>query len=256
VAGAAAGLAAAAALVLVVRLAGPDLLDRVFGPRSVRPELQELIAAVANEPTRPIEGRLSAGFTYAPAPSPTRGPGDREVSAAVRIAAAKIEELARADAAPERLAALGVAYLAVGDLELGIMSLEDAAAARPSDPSILNDLAAAYLSRARRGGRAEDLSQAASAADRAIRAAPLMLEPRFNRALAFDLLGPPSAAAAAWDDYLGVDSRSPWAEEARRHVRALRLEPRVSFSRWTSGAPVLADASVEESMEQLARTSP
>ncbi len=51
-----AGLAAAAILVLAIRVARPEWLR--FGPRTDRPELQELIAALANEPTRPVEGWL------------------------------------------------------------------------------------------------------------------------------------------------------------------------------------------------------
>jgi len=156
--GAAAGLAVAAALVLTVRVLRPEWLS---SSRGDRPELQELIAAVANEPTRPVEGRLSGGFKYGPPPSPTRGAGDREVSPDVRIAAAKIEKESRERDTPESQAALGVAYLTVGELDKAIMSLEDGAASRPADARMQNDLAAAYLARYRRSQHAEDLPRAA-----------------------------------------------------------------------------------------------
>jgi len=100
-----AGLAAAAALVLAVRAAQPEWF---FGPRDGRPELQELIAAVANEPTRLAEGRLSGGFKYAPPPVPTRGAGEANVATRVRIAAAKLEQEARERSTPRTRAALGV----------------------------------------------------------------------------------------------------------------------------------------------------
>ena len=48
-AGVAAALALAAACILAVRIVRPGWLDVVFGGRSDRPELQELIAAVAQE---------------------------------------------------------------------------------------------------------------------------------------------------------------------------------------------------------------
>ena len=60
------GLAAAATLVLAVRVVRPEWVSGLFGPRADLPELQELIAAVAGEPTRPVEGRLSGGFKYGP----------------------------------------------------------------------------------------------------------------------------------------------------------------------------------------------
>ncbi|TAK93086.1 hypothetical protein EPO05_07300, partial [Patescibacteria group bacterium] len=47
VTGVAVGLAAAAAIVLAIRIAQPTWVERLFGARGDRPELQELIAAVA-----------------------------------------------------------------------------------------------------------------------------------------------------------------------------------------------------------------
>ena len=59
----AAVLAAAAALVLVMRLP--------WG--GGQPELQALMTALAKEPARPVEGRLAGAFAYAPPPTVTRG---------------------------------------------------------------------------------------------------------------------------------------------------------------------------------------
>ncbi|MGH9384791.1 MAG: anti-sigma factor family protein, partial [Vicinamibacterales bacterium] len=65
-------LAAAAALVLVVRLQ-PMWWQSMWGP-AVDPRFEKLVAAVGEE--RYFEGRLTGGFKYGPLRSVTRGPGD------------------------------------------------------------------------------------------------------------------------------------------------------------------------------------
>src|SRR5205814_1956710 len=128
VTGVAVAVAAAAIIVLAIRVR-PAWLG--FGPRTGRPELRELIAALANEPTRPVEGRLTGGFEYAPPPSPTRGPGDRALSPEVQIAVAAMERasLERPSAGGSRT--LGVAYLIDGNLDDAIRALERACADQP-----------------------------------------------------------------------------------------------------------------------------
>lgn len=218
---AAVGLAAAAALVLAIRVAQPDWASGLFGPRGDRPELQELIAAVAGEPTRPVEGRLTGGFKYAPPPSPTRGAGDREVSPDVRIAAARIEQIVRADDSSANRAALGIALLAVGDSGRAIEALEAAAQREPGNAQWQSDLAAAYLARAGRLGRVEDLQRALDSADRAIKAQPALAEAWFNRALVLERSGRADEAARAWLDAAGHQDEPRWREEA--HARASAL---------------------------------
>src|SRR4029077_21203554 len=118
----------------------------------------------------------------------TRGPGDREPSPDVRIAAAKIEKLGRESDTPETAAALALAYLAGANWDKAITSLESAVRQRPDDAAFHNDLAAAYLARARAESRAEDLSKALAAAERARRLRPNLAEAYFNRALALEEL--------------------------------------------------------------------
>ena len=43
----------------------------------------------------------------------------------------------------------------------------------------------------------------------------------FNRALILEHLGLNAEARKAWDRYLSVDASSPWANEARQHLRRL-----------------------------------
>ena len=222
VTGVAVGLAAAAALVLAIRVAQPTWLDRLFGARGDRPELQELIAAVANEPTRPVEGRLSGGFKYAPPPSPTRGAGDHDVSPDVRIAAAKIEKRAATHRDPSMDAARGAAMLVQGSLDAAIIALESAVNHQPQNPFFQNDLAAALIARAARFDRHDDWFKAVRAADSALAANPRSVEARFNRALALEGHGQLYEARAAWEKYLEMDTTSLWAGEARRRLQALK----------------------------------
>src|SRR3954471_572092 len=76
--------------------------------------LQALVAALGAQPTRPIEGRLSAVERYAPPPLHTPGEPISRVPPQIRVAAAAIEKRVRGDATPQATAALGVAYLAIG----------------------------------------------------------------------------------------------------------------------------------------------
>jgi CHAT domain-containing protein len=235
VTGAVAGLAAAAVLALAVRVVRPQWIDGLFGPSGGRPELEELIAALANEPTRPVEGRLTGGFKYAPPPSPTRGPGDREVAPDVRIAAAKIEKQAQAIETPANEAALGIAYLATGQFDKAIASLEESTAKDPQSALFSSDLSAAYIARATRQNTGSDWPKALAAAERAVTLNPNLIEAYFNRAIALEGLHLSDEAAAAWSAYLSADQKTSWAAEAQRRrdsvVRRLPPASRIELPR-------------------------
>jgi len=81
----------------------------------------------------------------------------------------------------------------------------------------MNDLAAARLVEGLAKSDAELVLQALDLVERAISSDPRLVEAHFNRALALEFLGPSSLACAAWDDYLRVDTSTPWAVEARQH---------------------------------------
>jgi tetratricopeptide (TPR) repeat protein len=203
--------------VLVVRIVRPDWL---FAPRGDRPELAELVAAVAKEPTRPVEGRLTGGFKYAPPPSTTRGAIDRRVSPDLRIAAAKLETLSTDEETPAHFAAAGVAYLAIGELDKAIAALQRAAS-DGERAEVLSDLSAAYLARANAAGdRSPDWQQALDAARRARAVQPDLMAARFNEALALEGLGSREEAREAWQA-VRDSSEAGWREEAEAHLRAL-----------------------------------
>ena len=220
------GLAAAAALALAVYVARPHLFfgprvapstQLAVGPRTDRPELAGLVAAMVQEPTRVVDGRLTGGFSYAPAPSADRGPRGpraRELSPDVRIAAAEIEKARQASDAAENQAAAGVAHLVQGDLDKAVDELESAVQRRPMDARYQSDLSAAYLERARSPNHADDWSRALAAAERALELAPRMPEAAFNRALALDGLHRDQAAADAWAVFRRLAESPAWQSEA------------------------------------------
>jgi tetratricopeptide (TPR) repeat protein len=207
VSGAAAALAAAALLVVAIRIVRPQWLG--LGPRE-RPELQELIAAVADEPTRPFEGRLSGDFPYAPPRPPTRGPGDGRVSPELTIAAADIERMGGAAGAH----LLGLAYLTTGRVDEAIETLS-----REANPSqqALNDLAVALLTKAAREGGTRSYTEALVTADRALNGNHDR-SPLFNKSIALLGLGRVAEARAVADEYFARDAASSWAEELRQRL--------------------------------------
>lgn len=185
---------------------------------------RELARAVALGGTRPSEARLT-GFSYAPAPSQTRRLGEPDRSPDVLIAAAKLEKAALEQPAAASLAAVGAAYLVLGEMDKAVAALEDAVSRDGAQPGFQNDLSAAYLTRAARLNRADDYARALAAAERSIKAGPRAVEPWFNRALALGGLHLGSAQAAAWAEYVTHSGSDGWADEARRRAAAVDQRP-------------------------------
>src|SRR5262249_16788498 len=120
------------------------------------------------------------------------------------------------------LQSLGIAYLVTGDVGRAVSVLEEAVDSATSDSRVLSDLAAAYLARAVRTNRPQDLARAVTMADRAVKADARLAEALFNRACALEGWSLVDEARRAWQDSLGVDSTSGWATEARARLAALR----------------------------------
>jgi tetratricopeptide (TPR) repeat protein len=214
-------LATAAMLWLAV---GGDWLKSRADTAAMRKSLAlqaALVAAVGNE--RLVEPRLTGGFAYGPLRGTVRSGQSfvARVSPDVRIAAAQIEKEDLANRTALTLRALAAAKIALGDVEAAVTALE-AGADRPTpDPRTLSDLAAAYIIRATRMNQPQDFTKAVTAADRAVKADPKLAEAWFNRAYALERLSLPEARDA-WADYLKVDDRSGWADEARQHLQRMR----------------------------------
>ena len=188
--------------------------------------LAGLQGALAAEADRSTIGRLSGGLAHVPAPRVTRGAAIRRVSPDVRIAAAEIEKRAEKAATPESVAALGVAYVALGDWNSAVATLEEAVRLSPASATVHNDLAVAFLARASAGENAEDWSRGLAASKRAMRLDPTLVEPHFNRAIALQGLHLTIEARAAWKRYREIDRGSKWADESDVHLATLAARVR------------------------------
>jgi len=202
----------------------------VVGTNPMRPtpvtesELRALAQELLSASERPVEGRLSGGVKYARTRGAVRSGGSvtTTLSPDVRIAVARSEKALAAKRTAETLHMFGVASIVAGELDRAIPLLEQATEQTSPDAGMLNDLSAAYLARAARDNRHQDLERALAAADRALKAAPVQAEALFNRALALQHLGLIDEARVAWFDYLRADDRSGWADEARAHLNTAR----------------------------------
>jgi len=210
-------LALAAALAILVSI---PIARRFAGPAEQR--LTAPLTDVSWE-SRPIEARLSM-FDYAAPPRVSRGNTTRP-TLEVLAAAAKIEKETTGKTDTANLHARAIAELATGRPGDAVARLERAASVDAS-AALLSDLSAAYLARGRASGGASDFVAAYEAARKALAKEPKLAPAAFNAALALEAQSfLRREAIAAWDDYLAIDARSGWADEARRRQQELRALP-------------------------------
>jgi CHAT domain-containing protein len=198
--------------------------------------------------------RLSIAAAFRTCPTETR-PGEsvpRSLCAAeaevpfreaLRVLQRAERQARRAPSDPAALHALGLAYVVYGDaagtqLPQAIAHLQSAARLSNHPPPVLADLAAAHLLRAERTQAPRDIYVALEVGLQALELDPTNRTARFNTAMALDRAGLAGEALREWSRYLEVDSTSGWADEARRRVRALSLEARLSAAPDTSATPV------------------
>jgi len=208
-------LAIAAAIALAV-VALPDVREWITYQRTGGKSM--LVEAYSKASKRPIESRLSDALPYKDYVGPKRGPEDEDpaeslVTLRLENAEAKLQE-SNANGSWRELQVLAAAQLLVGKRDEAVKTLELAVKkAGEEKPELLNDLAAAHLERAR--------YQAPGAVEAALRYAERAWalektpEIAFNRALAYRAAHREADKKRAWQDYLALDSTSPWAEEVR-----------------------------------------
>jgi hypothetical protein len=184
---------------------------------------------------RTIAGRIS-GFRYqSPAPvmrSSRSNPLQNPANASLLTAAARVQRAVAARRTAANLHASGVANLLLGNDDVAIDTLHEALLAETEERSVsaaitdsddvplLNDLSAALANRAiERRRPIPDAVEAVRCADRAWRIGGTP-EAAWNRAIAIEALNGRGHASTAWHDYLAMDSTSPWAAEARKHLAA------------------------------------
>jgi CHAT domain-containing protein len=174
---------------------------KIYTSCRVDPEAPDLVPdAICGQPRKPTP--------------PEEGP--RAVTTAARGARAD-------DEGGESSRLLGSEQLVA--LDRTVKSLEQETAAEPGNAHLWNDLSAVALVRAQRADDPRDLLRAFEAADRALLAAPSLVEARFNRALALERLFLAADARTAWQSYLVLDGDSAWADEADRRLTALSGPP-------------------------------
>lgn len=172
---------------------------------------------------RSVQPRLSGGFPHKPLRRTYRnaGPESTDDPKQWPLLAAESEIEARKSKGWKELRALGAAQLLVGDRDAAIRTLEQAnALSGNAEPAVINDLAAAYLERARFRGEPADKARGLSLAERAWQLAQTR-ESAWNRALAYERNDRRADAVQAWQKYLEIDSTSAWAAEARERLASL-----------------------------------
>lgn len=184
-------------------------------------------------PVRAGPGRL-VSVAYAPLGAPKLN------AAAFRSLQRQIEARATRDPSPDALSDLAVLRLVAGAIEEGVVLLERVSRAAPRNAQVWSDLSAAYLAAEAADARQSELvARALTAADKASRLSPGLIESRFNRAVALERLAL-TAAGDEWRHYLRADGVSRWAEEARQRLAVLR-RPNLE-ERWRLALPALRGA--------------
>lgn len=225
-----AGLAAAAAITIVVILPSrhPDPLTQLQADH------------------RTWQGRLTA-FEYAPLRIMRSAEGEsdyRKLSAA-----AELQERLAKDRSPQNLHRFALAQIALGHTGSAVDLLTEAVKLDPKDARILSDLSAAQL-------LSGDTAEGGENAARAIELDPSLAPAAFNWALALQELGNRPVAIDAWEKYLVLDPGSPWATEARNHLRRLK-KPLANWEKdkqlLRSGADTTTVQRIVENFPQRAR---
>jgi CHAT domain-containing protein len=190
-----------------------------------RQELGQLFGS-----TRPVEGRLTGGFAFSPYTPPSERRSPLTSLKELNRVARRIESEARQKRSSEALRNLALLNLFLDRPEDAVAKLEQAVTPAPGEALLLSDLSASYIARAEHGGSPFDFVRALSAADRAIKADPHLLEARFNRALALEKLFLKGEARQAWNE-LTVQEQDPgWKSE--EEARLLEMSRPAATTSW------------------------
>lgn len=121
--------------------------------------------------------------------------------------------------------ALGLLYMAERKFDDAAVEFNLALKIEPDNAKIYSDLGALYLEKSRLASPEDEKEVSASAElalrnlDSALKLDENLPEALFNRALLLQKMpAMKNEARAAWEKYLEKDSRSKWAEEARRNL--------------------------------------
>lgn len=212
------------ACALAVVLLGAGGLGYCYLWRPTSPVERSLASLRATwSDSRPLEARVTGGFSYLPY-STTRGQNGTGTVNQNLLLAAKAELAREVGTKPtvEAHHALGRLHLLEGDFDKARAELEAALSQAPENPALHVDLAALYYERGLLEQSPLLLTQAAEYCTTATRLAPQLPEAWFNLALCQEQRLLLAESRAAWEKYLELDRSSKWADEARAHLEKLR----------------------------------
>ena len=169
---------------------------------------------------RPLETRIS-DFKYAPKPD-SRG-GTAQVDYVQRDRAASILLQEDKNAGADSYHALGKYHLAEHKFDEAIAQFEQSLKLDPRNQRVHNDLGVALLERGKvrgskleHGEETEDFAKSLEQFNEALELDNTLLEAFFNRALLYRQMGLLEQSKNDWQEYLGKDPNSKWADEARQ----------------------------------------
>lgn len=209
---------ASAAAALILAVAGNYLLSATRRSSDMA-ELADALGA-----KRSVVGRLSGGFVFGPVVPAVRGSSPTDTPE-VTIAIAHIKQDLLKNRTARNLQRLGIAQVLLHDADGAIASLEESVTLDSTQPTAWSDLGNAYLARAMERSSPRDLPVAFEKTTMALSMDPKCPEALFNLALVLEEMATIDKAKSAWQDFLSVDSKSAWANEARRHLDQLTAKP-------------------------------
>ena len=171
---------------------------------------------------------------------PTRGgQGSTIDTRALSEAELRLSESARKTGSAASYHALGRFYLAGKDFEKAKEQFEQAIRLDSQNAELQSDYAAALFELGKATGNddakaAEYFNKSLEHINRALELNNSLLEALFNKGLLLKEMTRLAEAEEAWRMYQQKDSTSPWAEEARRHLRAIEDQRKKASE--TSGA--------------------
>jgi CHAT domain-containing protein/tetratricopeptide (TPR) repeat protein len=188
-----------------------------------RPNHANGLLAQAYSEQRTMELRIP-GARYAPMRVVRGGERSRFSRPASLLEAEELigKQVVRHPTDPDWLQTEARAELLEGNYETAIRTLQGADDIRPGTPSILTDLATAYFLRAETTGHEIDYGSAIESLGKVLANSPDDPVALFNRAIVCERAFLYTQAIDDWEHYLRIDPRGGWADEARKHLDALK----------------------------------
>jgi tetratricopeptide (TPR) repeat protein len=177
-------------------------------------ELNKGMAALqaAYREQRPLEPRVS-GLAHSPF-AQRRGPEvDESMKDNLRRAQLHLGQAVKEKSTPEAHHALGKVFLAQGRFDDAIKEFDESLKGNQNSAQVYNDLGVAWLQKG-------DFNKSLDNFNKALQLDSNLNEALFNRALSYEKQSRLEEAKADWREYLKRDPSSPWAAEARQHLKS------------------------------------